>query len=134
MNPQTIALTDSGKLGTIPNRLGLISGDTLIGLQDGQILPSVLGGTLDRRGGYGLLEGRLIVMMFEGVFLLGAIMFGAVWLARGGSFDGLSGGRRESSIEILDRRFADGAISLDEYHERRGVLTGALPRGAVRED
>lgn len=69
------------------------------------------------------------MMMFEGVFLLGAILFGAAWLARGGSFEGWSGGRKETSLELLDRRLAEGAMSVDEYHERRALLTGgASPR------
>ncbi len=34
-------------------------------------------------------------------------------------------------LTILDRRFAEGALSLDEYRERRHVLTGA---GASRPE
>jgi putative membrane protein len=30
---------------------------------------------------------------------------------------------RESAIEVLDRRFAQGELSLEEYRERRAVLS-----------
>lgn len=53
----------------------------------------------------------------------GAIILGIVWLVRGGP----DRWRRpeETPLAILDRRFAEGALSADEYHERRAVLTGA---------
>lgn len=37
---------------------------------------------------------------------------------------------RETAIDVLDRRYAEGAIGDDEYRERRSVLTGqrAEPR------
>jgi putative membrane protein len=31
-------------------------------------------------------------------------------------------GRRESAAELLERRFAEGQISSDEYRERRSIL------------
>lgn len=30
--------------------------------------------------------------------------------------------RRESALEVLDRRFAEGEMTAEEYHERRSVL------------
>jgi putative membrane protein len=62
-----------------------------------------------------------IPMMFGMVFFWGAIILGIVWLARGG-LDGGRGARRESPAEILDRRFAEGEISAEDYHERREVV------------
>jgi putative membrane protein len=32
-------------------------------------------------------------------------------------------GHRESALEVLDRRYAQGEIDIDEYRERRSVLT-----------
>ena len=52
--------------------------------------------------------------------LLGAVVLGVVWLARGGLSG--SGERTQTPMEILERRFAEGAMSVDEYHERRAVL------------
>jgi uncharacterized membrane protein len=32
-------------------------------------------------------------------------------------------GHRESALEVLERRYAQGEIDIDEYRERRKVLT-----------
>lgn len=64
------------------------------------------------------------MMMFESVLILGALLIGAGWLSRGGTLGGLTGGRNETSIEVLERRFAEGSISVDEYQERRAMLIG----------
>lgn len=37
-------------------------------------------------------------------------------------FDGWRGRRRETPSEILERRFAEGAISVEEFQERREVI------------
>ena len=62
-------------------------------------------------------------MMIGMVLFWGAVIFGVIWLVRD------AGGRRpqrddKSALEILDRRFAEGAVSVDEYHQRRDVLAG----------
>jgi putative membrane protein len=31
--------------------------------------------------------------------------------------------QRESAVEVLDRRFAEGELSLEEYRERRAILS-----------
>jgi putative membrane protein len=68
--------------------------------------------------------GWWIVMMLGMVLFWGAIILGVVWLARGG-FDGWRGGRRETPAEILDRRFAEGEISAEDYRERRQVIANS---------
>ena len=65
--------------------------------------------------------GWWIVMMLWMVFFWAAVIFGVFWLARG-SFEGWRSGRTESPLDTLDRRFAEGAISVDEYRERREML------------
>lgn len=60
------------------------------------------------------------------------------WRERWGGmmgFDGWWGGRRETPSEILERRFAEGAISVEEYHERREVIAAEARRrqGAAGE-
>jgi putative membrane protein len=65
--------------------------------------------------------GWMIWMMFVMLLFWAAVILGIVWLGRGG-FDGSRGGRRETPIEILDRRFAEGAISVEDYNERRKVI------------
>ena len=62
-----------------------------------------------------------IPMMLGMVLFWGAIILGIIWLARGG-FDGRRRERRETPSEILDRRFAEGEISAEDYHERREVV------------
>ena len=74
--------------------------------------------------------GWWIVMMFGMVFFWAAVILGIVWLTRGAPsagprYNGSSGERRESPLDILNRRFAEGAISADEYAQRRDVITGA---------
>jgi putative membrane protein len=71
-------------------------------------------------------------MMAGMVLFWGVVVAGVVWLVHEAS------GRRptrceESPLEILDRRFAEGALSVDEYDQRRGVLVGApATEGAAR--
>ena len=71
------------------------------------------------------------MMIGMGLFWL-AIILGVVWLVR----DSLD--RRqpevpsENALTILDRRFAEGTVSLDEYKQRRDVLTGATAPSATR--
>lgn len=72
--------------------------------------------------------GWWIVMVVVMVLFWGAIILGILWLVRGG-LDGWRGARRETPLDVLERRFAEGTISVEDYHERREVLeTGAPPR------
>ena len=66
--------------------------------------------------------GWWIVMMVGMVVFWAAVILGIVWFARG-SLDGSRQERRETPMEILERRFAEGGISADEYHERREAIT-----------
>ncbi len=50
------------------------------------------------------------------------IVLGIVWLARGAPTGLPTATRRETPLEVLDRRFAAGEIEVDEYRERREVL------------
>jgi putative membrane protein len=64
----------------------------------------------------------MMLMMVWWVLVWGAIVFGIVWLARG-SFDVWRRDRRETPVETLERRFAEGEISIDDYYDRRAVIT-----------
>jgi putative membrane protein len=79
-------------------------------------------------GGWGW--GWMTLMMVVMVLFWGAVIFGVVWLIRG-ALDGRPGGRRETPLEVLDRRFTEGAISVDDYRARREVLVNgaAEPNG-----
>jgi putative membrane protein len=70
--------------------------------------------------------------MFGMVLFWAVVVVGIVWLARGAPTSSPTTGRRETPLEILDRRFAAGAISADEYRERCDVLTGTAPTSQQR--
>jgi putative membrane protein len=78
--------------------------------------------------------GWMILMMTVMVLSWGAIILGIVWLIRGAtqsrSGPPESPATRESPVEILERRFAEGAISPEDYRARRDVLV----KGAAEED
>ncbi len=52
------------------------------------------------------------------------VVYGIVWLARRAPTSSSTAGRRETPLEILDRRYAEGEISDDEYRQRREVIAG----------
>lgn len=70
-------------------------------------------------------SGWMVVMMIAMVLFWAGIILGVVWLVRGASGGSRWGGeRKETPSEILDRRFAEGAISVEDYHQRREVIAG----------
>lgn len=70
--------------------------------------------------------GWMLLMMALMVLFWGAIILGIAWLIRGatqGASAPVEGAvTRESPLEILERRFAEGAISPEDYQARREVL------------
>jgi putative membrane protein len=87
---------------------------------------TVLADVWDTNGHMG--GGWWIVMMFWMVLFWAAVIVGIVWLVRGGTTESWRVPRRETPLEILDRRFAEGAIAEDEYHERREAITSGPGR------
>ncbi len=71
------------------------------------------------------------MMIGMGLFWL-AIILGVVWLVRTGVERPQPEASSENAQTILDRRFAESAVSLDEYKQRRDVLTGAAASSAAR--
>ena len=63
-------------------------------------------------------------MMLGMALFWGAIILGLVWLIRDGT-ERRQPDPEEAALTILDRRFAEGALSPEDYQERKGVLTGA---------
>ena len=82
--------------------------------------------------------GWMIVMMIAMVLFWAGIILRIVWLVRGASGGGWhwGGERKETPREILERRFAEGAISVEDYHQRREVIgRGTRPnQGADGDD
>lgn len=67
--------------------------------------------------------GWMIVMMAFMVLFWAAVILGIVWLVRGASGGWRWGGeRKETPSEVLERRFAEGAISVEDYRQRREVI------------
>lgn len=75
-------------------------------------------------GGWGW--GWMTLMMVVMVLFWGAVIFGVFWLVRGAARG--EWGRRErladkeSPVDILDRRFAEGEVTPEDYRVRREVL------------
>lgn len=81
--------------------------------------------------------GWMAPMMAVMVLFWGAVILGIVWLirgvARGGPTPvGESPVSRETAVEILERRFAEGALTAEDYRARREVLVNGTvePNGA----
>jgi putative membrane protein len=76
-------------------------------------------------GGGGWWIAHLIFMLLIAALVILAI----VWLVRSLS---AGPGRRHgepTALEVLDRRFAEGTISVEEYNERRRILGGGPAPG-----
>lgn len=65
-------------------------------------------------------DGWWILMMVGMVVFWALVIAGIVWLVK--SVGPGRGSDRESPLEILDRRFAEGAISEEEYQSRRRTI------------
>ena len=68
--------------------------------------------------------GWVIVMMLGMVLFWGLVVVGVVWLLREGFGRGRHG-LDADPLEILDRRLAEGHISVEEYEQRRKTLSGS---------
>ncbi len=55
------------------------------------------------------------------VLFWGLVVVGIVWLVRGGL--GPREDKRMSAMEVLERRLAEGDLTVEEYRERRAGLT-----------
>ena len=95
--------------------------------------------------------GWMTLMMVLMVLFWGAVIFGIVWLIRGVAQGGpMSSGEApvssETAVQVLERRFAEGALTVEDYRARREVLLNgsaeandaskgtplASPRGAAQ--
>lgn len=85
----------------------------------------------DSWGMHGDVDGGWwILMMVVMLLFWGAVIAGIFWLIRGATW-GRSATERprreETAMEILDRRFAEGEISEEDYLARREVLGAVRP-------
>jgi putative membrane protein len=72
--------------------------------------------------------GWWIVMMLGMLIFWGVVIVGGVWLVRDLAGRRPRRGEDPAALEILDRRLAEGAISIEEYGERRRALLDAAER------
>ena len=71
--------------------------------------------------GWGWMSLMLVVMLL----FWGAVIAGTVWLIRGAAWGPWVRElpvSKETPLEILDRRFAEGEVSEEDYRARREVL------------
>jgi putative membrane protein len=79
-------------------------------------------------------------MMIGMVLFWGVILLGIAWFVWGGARRGPTPGERPvtkaSPLEILERRFAEGTISVEDYRARREVLVNGTgePNGAAKDE
>ncbi len=75
--------------------------------------------------GGGAWIGARIVMLIFMLLLIALLILAIVWLVRSLQ-SGPGGGRRTepTALELLDRRLAEGTISVEEYEQRRRILEG----------
>lgn len=78
----------------------------------------------DSWGMHDVGTGWWLVMMLLMILFWAAVIFGVLWLARGGHLRGES---KDTPAEILNRRLADGTLTPEEYERRRRLLTDAPP-------
>lgn len=71
--------------------------------------------------------GWWIVMAVGMVIFWGLVIAGIVWLARSLPWRPVGHHDGGSALDLLDRRFAAGEMSVDEYRERRAILKGEEP-------
>lgn len=68
--------------------------------------------------------GGWIAMVVGMVLFWALVIVGVVWLIRTAPWAPGERHKPDSAIEVLDRRFAAGEISVEEYRERRAILRG----------
>lgn len=69
-------------------------------------------------------DGWWVVMMVGMLLFWGLIALAAVWGVRTFAGQRREDGAGATPMAVLDRRLADGSISIEEYEQRRRVLLG----------
>jgi putative membrane protein len=76
--------------------------------------------------------GTWFLMGLGMIIFWGLVIFGVVWLVRTLTDHrpaGAGRGGEPTALEVLDRKLAEGAISVEDYRERRRLLTGESQGG-----
>ena len=89
--------------------------------------------TADTWGMHGNVGAGWWIVMVVG---MGVVIFVAFWLVRGASQGG-SDRTTDTALDVLQRRFAEGTISVEDYEQRRQLLVesdAAAPGQTVEHD
>lgn len=102
--------------------IGPILGAGMMG--PGMMGPGMPGGTMPGGSpgwvwGLAMGLGGLAMLAFWGAVIVGVVLL-VRWLAS--ATDGSSGGRPESALDVLKRRYAAGEITRQEFEDMRRVL------------
>jgi putative membrane protein len=77
--------------------------------------------------------GSWVFMGLGMIIFWGLVIFGVVWLVRTLTADHRAaaekGAAEPSAVEVLDRKLAEGSIGVDDYRERRALLTERSKEG-----
>jgi len=74
-------------------------------------------------------DGWWVVMMVGMLLFWGLIALAVVWGVRSFAGQRREDGGGATPMDVLDRRLADGSISIEEYEQRRRVLLGEREEG-----
>lgn len=69
--------------------------------------------------------GWMIVMMLGMVVFWGLVILGVIWMVREFGHPSRRSAGPDDPLTILDRRFANGEITAEEYEQRRRLLSGS---------
>lgn len=87
------------------------------------ILTALVDADWDHMDGWS--AGGWIAMAIGMILFWALVVLGVVWLLRAQPWNQ---DRREDPLDLLDRRLAEGAISAEDYRERRAILRGEGPQ------
>lgn len=89
--------------------------------------PMLLLAQIDSDGHMSWSGGWWILMAMGMILFWGLVILGIVWVVRelrSRADHPDHSGRADDPMAILDRRFAEGAISAEEYRQRKSILGG----------
>ncbi|SEH16180.1 SHOCT domain-containing protein [Thermoleophilum album] len=95
-------------------------------MQTGELGGAVAMVIADWDGHHGWDDGCWIVMGIGMIVFWALVILGIVWAVRtlsSGQGSAASNRPEPTAIEVLERRLAEGEISVEEYEQRRDVLT-----------
>lgn len=75
-------------------------------------------------------DGWWVVMVIGMAIFWGLVILAGIWLVRELAHRREHAPDAPDALQLLDRRLAEGTISLEDYHERRAILADPSRRSA----